>query len=132
MDLMTLAVVVVGGIVGVVGLTIALGWSTPAMLTEASARAHYLAAHPRASLSAVRVDDRGRAALLVDGDAVGVVSVLGDRAVTRRLVPGGVAVAEDGEGLTLRLVDFGAPTLVIALGDTDSRTRWRQRLSGAV
>lgn len=132
LQLELLAALVVGGVTLVVALTAAFGWTAGATLDPSGARARYLEDFPDDRILDLRLGDARRAALLDVGDAVGVVAVLGDRALTRRLTARELrSVTEDtgeGAGLVLRLRDLGAPRLRVAVADPAERQAWRDRL----
>lgn len=122
--------VVVGGVALVVALTHIVGWSEQARLDEDLARERYGQDHPQAVIRAVRAADDGAVALLELSDGVGLVYVLGDRLVTRRLTRDTLR-AVDGldHGLRLRLADSSRPRLVVRLEDPEVRRAWRGRLA---
>ncbi|TGY87662.1 hypothetical protein E5163_14615 [Marinicauda algicola] len=88
----------------------------------------FLVDHWDAPVRAVSLSGDGRAALLeLDGGEVGIVSVFGDRAVTRRLPAKALRVAGRGDGLELRLPDASLPRLRLDLAP-DEHARWAARL----
>lgn len=118
-----------------VALSVALaaalyGWPRP-VLDAAAARAAYEADHFVDAVEAVWVDGRGQMALLLlaDESALGVVRVLGDRMVTRRLVAGVVkAVEESPQELVIRLDDLVLPKLRFVLDGAQGEGEAPQRI----
>lgn len=111
------------------------GWPKPE-LDAARARAAYEADHFLDKVEAAWMDGRRQVALLLlaGDEALGLVRVLGDRTVTRRLVPGVVkAVEESPQELVIRLDDLVLPKLRFVLdgaeGEDEAAARIRARLA---
>lgn len=128
---MLLAGLVAGGVGLVVALTHYTGGSTPTALgSTEEARSRYLSDFPHAAIEAIVLTDSGSAALLrLVGGGLGLVVVLGHHAFTRQLSPDQPRqLHTTGNGLQLRLVDFGVPPLRLTITDPDQRERWRRWL----
>ena len=100
------------GVALAVGLAAALYGVPRPTLSLAQARRAYLADCFTDRVRGVWVDGAGRVALLTLADpmALGLVLVMGDKMVTRRLVPSLVrGVAEENGDLVLRLDDLVLP-----------------------
>ena len=116
----------------VVLLTSAVGWSTEARLeTAEGVRAAWRLEHPEDTLEDdVLIGVDGRSALVGLGEGgVGLVFVLGDRFVVRRLTPGTLrGVAATQQGIRLRFLGFGRPEVVVRTGQSPETAHWRARL----
>lgn len=112
-----------------------VGWSSPATLDGAeSVRSQLAVDHPDWAVESVVVGTDGQAALVeLAGGGLGLVAVLGDRFVSRRLGPGSLtALRADPDTVRLHLADVGFPRARLALPDTPARAPWVQRLSARV
>jgi hypothetical protein len=117
------------GVLVVIALTWAVGWGRAAKiasLDQAAERFH--ADFPAAEIKAGAVAADGSAALLDLGDALGLVMVLGDELVTRKLRPRDIAVAPGDNGLTLTLADPTLPRVRLAL-QADDAAKWMARMN---
>lgn len=122
LSLPVLLAVVAGGVVAVVALTWAVGWSAPRPgLTVEEAVTTFAASHPEARVVEGRVDDRGHCALLRLTEGAGLVFALGDRLVVRDLRSDTVQVEVDASGLWLRFGDLGSPPVHLVIADDEAR-----------
>ncbi len=118
------------GVAAVIALTWAVGWNRQAKIVSlADAADRFRADFPAAAIKHGSLDAKGRAALLDLGDGVGLVTVLGDELVTRKLRPGDVAGAADGKGLVLTLEDPTLPRVRLAL-EADDTAKWLAIVGG--
>lgn len=126
---------IVGGLGGTLAALHLIGWSTPETLeTAQKARDRFALDYPEDTVTDVILANDSHTALLALADgSVGLVAVLGDRFVVRRLGPQGLtALRIDPQNLQLQLPDIGYPRAVIALPDTPERAPWVARLSACV
>lgn len=123
--------IVVGGVSAVVLLAHLTGGSETARIASADAALdRFRLDHPDTAPRSILITDDQRGALLELDDGVGVVTVLGDKTLTRLLTPSSLRrVTADERGLHLRLRDPAAPRLDLALGDLHQRATWLARLS---
>jgi hypothetical protein len=104
---------VVFGVVLVIGLTWAAGWTELAALDESSALERWSFDHPESVVQRVVVARDRRAALVRHGSGTGLVFVVGDRWATRDVR---AATAElTADGVLLRFPEFGNPRVMIGL-----------------
>lgn len=130
MPLPVLGALVVLGIGGLVLLIHLLGWSRrPQYADEAEARAALLTDYPHASIRNGVLADDGRAALFDLADGVGFAAPFGDGRLTRVIVADDVSrVEQSADGLIIRLNDYTAPRLTVAMTDAGARETWAKRL----
>lgn len=123
-----LAALVGGGILLVVLVSHLTGGTTRAHLGSADQVQQIWGLDDDTPIRDVQLADDTTAALLtLEDGAHAVVFSLGDRWVSRR-VPDHATVWQRGERLVVRLGDFTAPSVRVALADPDLRARWVQRL----
>ncbi len=135
----------IAGVVIAVGLAAALyGWPQPTLSFEEARRA-YLADCFTDRVRGVWVDGTRRVALLAlaDSAALGLVLVMGDKLVTRRLTPALIrTVEEESDGLVLRLNDLVLPRVRFCMNAAESEdgsdrairdrlVEWQQSVDGA-
>jgi hypothetical protein len=116
------------GVAAVIALTWAVGWGKRARIASleaASARFH--ADFPAAEIKGGVVGKDGRAALLELGEEFGLVTVLGDELVTRKLRANELALKRGEDGLVLELPDPTLARAQLALDD-DMLAHWETRL----
>jgi len=125
---------IVVGIAGAVLFTHLLGWSAPARIADAQAALdRFQLDYPEAEPVRSWVAADGSAALLQLSEDIGLVIVLGDRTVVRRLGPGALAsVRTDPTHTHLQLRDPGFPRASLPLADSDEREAWLAELSPCV
>lgn len=108
------------------------GWRPLRIEDRAAAAERYRQDYWDDAVSDAACDDDGRAALLIleGAEAIGLVAVLGDKMVTRRLERGMVKAATlDGEGrLSLVLADFVLPCVRLTLRSEQAARDWHGRL----
>jgi hypothetical protein len=123
-------IISVVGVAGVIALTWAVGWGKRARIVNleaASARFH--ADFPAAEIKGGALGRDGRAALLELGEGFGLVTVLGDELVTRKLRARDIASATaGGQDLLLTLADPTLPPGRLSLGTKEAAT-WAEKLS---
>lgn len=117
-------IVSVVGVAAVIALTWLVGWGKRARIASTDqAAARFRADFSSADVKAGVVGRDGRAAVLDLGKDIGLVTVLGDELVTRRL-RAGEAIAKTGpNGLVLELPDPTLPRVRISL-DGDEIEQW--------
>ena len=130
----TLLGLIVGGVVVALAIIHLLGWSAPAEIADVEAAGtRFRLDHPDACPASGWVAADGRSALLELDEGVGLVVVLGDRTVVRRLGRGSLAsVRTDPTHTHLRLRDPAFPRARLALPASDERDAWLRRLSPCV
>lgn len=108
------------------------GWRALRLEDEAAAVSRYRQDYWDDAVSGTARDENGRAALMTleGADAIGLVALLGDKMVTRRLDRGMVKAATlDGEGrLVLMLADFVLPRVTLTLRSEQAARDWHGRL----
>jgi hypothetical protein len=121
-------IISVVGVAAVIGLTWLVGWGRQARIASLeAASARFQADFPAAEVKGGAVGKDGRAALLELGEGFGLVTVLGDELVTRKL--GDVTSAtQTGEGLVITLPDPTLPRVRLAL-EADDSAKWLARLT---
>lgn len=131
MPLPVLGALVVLGIGGLVLLVHLFGWSKrPQYADDREAAEALLTDYPHASVRAVFLADDRRAALFVLADGVGFAAPFGEGRLTRVIGADDVQRVEDGPGgLTIRLNDYTAPRLSVAMKDAAARQAWTTRLT---
>ncbi len=121
-------IVSVAGVAAVIALTWAVGWGKRAAIASVDdAAARLKRDFPSADVKGGVVASDGRTALLDLRDGIGLVTVLGDEFVTRKLRVGDIAAKSDGAGLALTIED---PTLVRArlVLDEEAARHWQTHL----
>lgn len=117
MSFLVVQIISIGGVLAVIALTWAVGWGRAvkiASLEEAVAR--FSADFPSAEIKGGAVAKNGGSAILDLGKGVGLVTVLGDEFVTRKLRPVDIkAVKRDGGNLMLEMKDSTLAKACLAL-----------------
>lgn len=108
------------GLVLVVVLTYAMGWSATAVLTPERIQQRLAHDLPGEEISAITLADDRRSALVAASGGTVVVFVLGDRLVSRRL-PEQPRIDATPTGLRLTLPDPGCPRIDINLAASPTR-----------
>jgi len=123
---------IVGGIGGTIGALYAMGWATPARISDTDAAIERFSLdYPDDTVTEAVVDTHGSSALLLLEDATLVlVSVLGDRFVVRKLRAGSIGgLRIEPTHLELSLNDLTFPAATIQLEEGETRALWLERLS---
>ena len=122
------------GIAGALIFTHLVGWSKPAQIADyQAALARFQLDYPEAEPGHSWVAEDGSAALLELDDDIGMVFVLGDQMVVRRLGPGSLAsVRTDPTHTHLMLRDPGFPHARLPMPASDERQAWLTRLTTCV
>ncbi len=131
MPLPILGALVVFGIGGLVLLIHLFGWTRrPQYADEAEASAALLTDYPHADIRNITLADDRRAALFDLTEGVGYAALFGDGRLTRLIHVDDVKGVEDTpSGLAIRLTDYTAPRLTVAMTDTAERQAWARRLT---
>ena len=106
------------------------GWTkTPRYADENAAKLALLTDYPRAKIRTVLLADDGRAALFELLDGAAYAAPFGAGRLTRVFGDGDIRRIENQSGgLDLRLNDYTAPRLRIAIGDGAKRAAWSEIL----
>ncbi len=123
---------IVGGIGGTVGVLHRLGWAVPARIADADAAIQRFSLdYPDDKIIDAVVDvEGGGALLLLECGTLGLVSVLGDRFVVRKLRRGALrSLGVEPTLLRLSLDDLTFPSATLRLGEGAIRSPWLARLS---
>ena len=131
MPLPLLGALVVFGIGGLVLLIHLFGWTRqPAFADKDEAAQALLTDYPHAVIQNAGLADERRSALFVLPNAIGYAAPFGDGRLTRVIEVSDLkSVDAAGDGLTLRLTDYTAPRLSVAMRDPTARETWRRRLA---
>lgn len=109
-------IVSVAGVAAVIALTWFVGWGRRTEIESLEkAEARFKADFPAAAVKGGAVAKDRRAALLDLGDGVGLVSVLGDEMVTRKLKAGQFALKRSKDSLVLEFDDPTLPRVRLAM-----------------
>ncbi len=129
-----LLTLIASGIACALLFTHLMGWSSAGQIDSSEAAlARFQLDYPDAEPTDIWVASDGSSALLAVDGAVGLVTVLGDRTVVRRLGRGTIAsVRTDPAHTHLKLRDPGFPRLRLSLSDTTAREVWLARLAPCV
>jgi hypothetical protein len=120
-------IISVVGVAAVIALTWAVGWSRRAEIeTLDAASARFKADFPAADIKGGAVAKDRRAALLDLGDGLGVVTILGDELVTRKLRANEFALKRGNAGLVLELPDPTLARVHLTL-EPDDEAKWLAR-----
>ncbi len=129
MPLYLLGPIVVFGILGIALLLHVLGNSRRLRMQDAEqVRRLWLAQYPETMVEQVKIADGGHQALVLTDQGPGLVWAMGADAACR-LVPRGCDIQNTGKGLRVRLRDYTAPVVKIALAD-GVRDQWKHILTG--
>lgn len=111
-------IVSVVGVAAVIALTWLVGWGERARIASVeAATARFKADFPAANVKEGVVAKDRRVALLDLGDGLGLVTVLGDELVTRKLDARQFTMKRDGGSLVLELPDPTLARVEIAMAD---------------
>jgi hypothetical protein len=122
-------IISVVGVAAVIGLTWLVGWGRQARIASLeAASARFQADFPAAEVKGGAVGKDGRAALLELGEGFGLVTVLGDELVTRKLRAHEFALKRGKDCLVLELPDPTLARAQLAL-DAEMLAHWEDRLS---
>jgi len=130
MPLTILLPVVVLGILGIALLLHLLGLSKRLVIADKNHAAQLWAQHyPGLPAQAVIIADGNHQALVKTKDGPGLIWSMGADA-TCRLLAEAIVIQETRNGLKLRLGDYTAPTVRVALKQQTDRQRWLAELAG--
>lgn len=125
MPLTLLAVLVIGGILGVILLVHSFGWTGgTGFADEAEARRIFAHDYADRRIDHVILSDDSRAAIMTTDHGAGIVIRFGRGSLTRHLLQGDLQrLVETPNGLQIHLRDDSAPRLKFAFADTGARGR---------